>query len=70
MCIRDSSKRTQDRIADVGTVTGEVLGAMKIVQAFGQQDREAERFTKATETVFSVAKRRILLRAFMSAIVA
>jgi len=67
--VRAISKRSQDRIADVGTVTSEVLGAMKIVQAFGQQGREAERFRQATETVFSVAKRRILLRAVMSAIV-
>ena len=67
--VRAISKKSQDRIADVGTVTSEVLGAMKIVQAFGQQDREAERFTQATETVFSVAKRRILLRAVLSAIV-
>jgi ATP-binding cassette subfamily B protein len=67
--VRAISKKTQDRIADVGTVTSEVLGAMKIVQAFGQQQREAERFTTATETVFSVAKRRILLRAILSAIV-
>jgi ATP-binding cassette subfamily B protein len=67
--VRAISKRSQDRIADVGTVTSEVLGAMKIVQAFGQQGREAERFRTATETVFSVAKRRILLRSIMSAIV-
>jgi len=67
--VRAISKKSQDRIADVGTVTSEVLGAMKIVQAFGQQSREAERFTQATETVFTVAKTRILLRAVMSAIV-
>jgi len=67
--VRAISKKSQDRIADVGTVTSEVLGAMKIVQAFGQQGREAERFRAATETVFTVAKRRILLRAIMSAIV-
>src|SRR5436190_8514325 len=67
--VRAISKKSQDRMADVGTVTSEVLGAMKIVQAFGQQCREAERFRTATETVFSVAKRRILLRSIMSAIV-
>ena len=67
--VRAISRKSQDRIADVGTITGEVLGAMKIVQAFGQQDREADRFTLATETVFNVAKRRILLRAVLSAIV-
>ncbi|MGH6659314.1 MAG: ABC transporter transmembrane domain-containing protein, partial [Sphingomicrobium sp.] len=67
--VRAISTKSQDRIADVGTVTIEVLGAMKIVQAFGQQGREAERFRTATENVFSTAKKRILLRAVMSAIV-
>src|SRR5439155_5117447 len=55
------------RIAEVGTVTSEVLGAMKIVQAFGQQQREAARFTESVERVCSTAKRRILLRALMTA---
>ena len=64
--VRTISRHSQDRIADVGTVTGEVLGAMKVVQAFNQQQREAERFTKATEMVFSTAKRRIMLRALMT----
>ena len=67
--VRAVSTRSQDRIADVGTVTSEVLGAMKIVQAFGQQKREAERFTAATETVFATAKKRIALRAVMTFIV-
>ena len=64
--VRDISKHSQDRIADVGTVTAEVLGAMKIVQAFNQQGREAERFTDATEAVFSTARKRIGLRALMT----
>jgi ATP-binding cassette subfamily B protein len=67
--VRAVSKRGQDRIADVGTVTGEVLGAMKIVQAFNQQGREAERFSQATETVFKTAKKRIALRAVMTALI-
>ncbi|MEO7504010.1 MAG: ABC transporter transmembrane domain-containing protein [Sphingomicrobium sp.] len=67
--VRAISTRSQDRIADVGAVTSEVLGAMKIVQAFNQQDREAARFTAATETVFSTAKKRIALRAVMTAII-
>jgi len=64
--VRAISRKSQDRIADVGTVTGEVLGAMKVVQAFNQQQREAERFRDATETVFATAKKRILLRALMT----
>jgi ATP-binding cassette subfamily B protein len=67
--VRQVSTRSQDRIADVGTVTSEVLGAMKIVQAFNQERRETSRFTDAVERVFAAAKRRILLRALMTAIV-
>lgn len=65
--VRQISTRSQDRIADVGTVTSEVLGAMKIVQAFGQQGRETQRFRDAVERVFGTAKRRILVRAILTA---
>ena len=67
--VRAISTRSQDRIADVGTITSEVLGAMKIVQAFNQQGREANRFGDAVASVFATAKRRILVRAVMTAIV-
>ena len=67
--VRAISRRSQDRIADVGAVNSEVLGAMKIVQAFNQQEREKSRFAEAVERVFATAKRRILLRALMTAIV-
>src|SRR3954454_1056641 len=67
--VRAVSTRSQDRIADVGTVTSEVLGAMKIVQAFNQQGRETSRFGDAVERVFATAKTRIVLRAIMTAIV-
>jgi ATP-binding cassette, subfamily B, bacterial len=66
--VRAISTRSQDRIADVGTLTSEVLGAMKIVQAFNQQGRETSRFAEAVERVFATAKRRMLLRAIMTAI--
>jgi ATP-binding cassette subfamily B protein len=67
--VRAISTRSQDRIAEVGTVTSEVLGAMKIVQAFNQQGREATRFADAVERVFATAKRRIFLRSLMTSIV-
>ena len=67
--VRSISTRSQDRIADLGTVTSEVLGAMKIVQAFNQQGREATRFGDAVGRVFATAKRRILVRSVMTAIV-
>ena len=67
--IRSVSRASQDRVADVGAMVDEVLGAMKIVQAFGQESREAERFGGAVERVFDTARRRILLRAAMTAMV-
>ena len=67
--IRSISRDNQDRVADVGAMVTEVLSAMKIVQSFNQQDREAERFGGAVERTFDTAKRRIMLRAVMTAIV-
>ncbi|MGN6848603.1 MAG: ABC transporter transmembrane domain-containing protein [Sphingomicrobium sp.] len=66
--VRAISVKSQDRIADVGTVTSEVLGAMKIVQAFNQQAREAARFGSAVQNVFETAKRRMRVRAVMTGI--
>ncbi|ARS29203.1 ABC transporter transmembrane domain-containing protein [Sphingomonas sp. KC8] len=67
--LRAVSRSSQDRIADVGAMTAETLGAMKIVQAFGQESRESGRFSGAVETAFGTARRRISLRAMMTAIV-
>jgi ATP-binding cassette subfamily B protein len=67
--LQNVSRTSQDRVADIGATTAEQLGAMKIVQAFGQEEREAERFTTAVEANFATAKRRIRLRATMTAIV-
>ena len=67
--VRGLSRASQDRLADVGSVTSEVLGAMKIVQAFGQEAREAMRFNTTVEAGFATARRRIGLRAIMTAVV-
>ena len=67
--VRSISRASQDRVADVGAITVEVLGAMKIVQAFGQERREGARFRDAVDATFAAAKRRIALRAVMTAIV-
>jgi ATP-binding cassette subfamily B protein len=67
--VRAMSRTSQDRLADVGSLVTEALGAMKIVQAFGQERREADRFASAVEATMTAAKRRILVRAIMTAIV-
>lgn len=66
--LRDVSRTSQDRVANVGGITTEMLSAMKIVQGFNQEGREAARFGKAVEQTFAVAKRRIAIRAAMTAI--
>ena len=63
------ARASQDRVADVGAMTTEVLGAMKIVQGFGQENREGERFANAAELTFAAAKRRITIRSVMTAAV-
>jgi len=67
--VRNISRQSQDRIADVGAMVDEVLGAMKIVQAFNQEGREASRFKEAVERVFATAKKRIAVRAVMTAVI-
>jgi ATP-binding cassette subfamily B protein len=66
--LRTVSRDSQDRVAGVGSLVSEVLGAMKIVQGFNQEGREFGRFADAVEATFA-RPRRILIRAVMTAIV-
>jgi ATP-binding cassette subfamily B protein len=67
--LEKASRNSQDKVASVGTVASEALGAIKIVQAFGQEKREQQRFRDAVEGTFAAAQRRIRLRAFLTALV-
>ncbi len=67
--LRSVARTSQDRVADIGAIVAELLGAMKIVQAFNQEHRESERFAGAVERTFTTARRRILIRAVMTAII-
>jgi ATP-binding cassette subfamily B protein len=67
--VRALSRSSQDRIADVGSIVSETLGAMKIVQAFGQEEREGARFGGAVDRAFGTSRTRIRLRAVMTAII-
>ncbi len=66
--VRSLSRESQDRVADVGSRVSEVLGAMKIVQGFNQEEREAERFGDTVEATFATAKRRVMVRALLTAV--
>jgi len=67
--VRLVSRESQDRVADVGSRTSEVLGAMKIVQGFNQEQREGARFAETVEATFDTARRRSRLRALMTGFV-
>ncbi|KMS54324.1 ABC transporter ATP-binding protein [Novosphingobium barchaimii LL02] len=67
--LRAVSRSSQDRVADIGALTGEVLGAIKIVQAFNQEGREHERFAAAVERTFDTGKKRIFIRSVMTAVI-
>ncbi|MDO9486988.1 MAG: ABC transporter transmembrane domain-containing protein [Sphingomonadaceae bacterium] len=67
--LRNLSRASQDSIAGVGAMVSEVLGGIRIVQAFTQEPREAQRFAAAVESTFAAAKRRIFSRAIMTSVV-
>src|SRR3546814_3007642 len=50
-------------------IATETLGARKIVQAFGQENREGDRFEAAVRNGFAAAKRRFRMRALLTAMV-
>jgi ATP-binding cassette subfamily B protein len=65
--LRAVARESQDRVAVIGGKVTEVLSAMKIVQSFNQESRESARFAEAVEDTFDTAKRRIRIRAGMTA---
>ena len=67
--LEKASRNSQDNVASIGTIISEALAAIKIVQAFGQENREGVRFSDAAERTFVAAKKRIRLRAFLTALV-
>ncbi|MDG5501385.1 ABC transporter transmembrane domain-containing protein [Marinobacter sp. BGYM27] len=67
--VRKLSRLSQDRIADVGSYVGEILGQIKTVQAYNHQSEDAARFADVTDRAFSIAKIRVRQRAWMIAIV-
>ncbi len=67
--VRSISRESQDCVADVGAKTTEVLSAMKIVQGFNQEERELGRFSDSVEATYATARRRIITRSAMTAVV-
>jgi ATP-binding cassette, subfamily B, bacterial len=65
--VRKLSRASQDRVADSSAIAAEVLNAIPVVQSYGQEAREAQRFGDATESAFDTARKRTRIRAMLVA---
>ncbi|WND01867.1 ABC transporter transmembrane domain-containing protein [Temperatibacter marinus] len=65
--VRNLSRKSQDRVADVGARANESLAALNVVQAFTRENEESRRFSGATEEAFIMAQRRITVRSALTA---
>jgi ATP-binding cassette subfamily B protein len=65
--VRTLSRTSQDKVADVGAQAAESLSALNIVQAFTQENTEAKRFGGRVDDAFFAARRRIRVRAYLTA---
>ncbi|MDZ4334042.1 MAG: ABC transporter transmembrane domain-containing protein, partial [Pseudomonas sp.] len=63
------SRQSQDRVADVGSYVGEVLGQIKTVQAYNHQNEDKRRFGLSAEAAFDTARQRIAQRAWLITVV-
>jgi len=67
--VRQLSRLSQDRVADVGSYVGENLTQIKTVQAFNHQPHDREHFSNVSENAFEVARARIRQRAWLTTLV-
>lgn len=64
--VRSLSNRSQERVANVGSYAGEVLSGIRVVQSYGQEDRETAAFNREVDLAFDVARQRIRQRALLT----
>jgi len=67
--VRNLSRMSQDRIADIGSYVSETLGQIKTVQAYNHQVQDEQRFAVTVEQAFETARKRIFQRAWLITLV-
>ncbi|MGY2340323.1 ABC transporter transmembrane domain-containing protein [Pseudomonas sp. SDO5532_S415] len=67
--VRNLSRLSQDRIADIGSYVSETLGQIKTVQAYNHQSQDERRFAVTVEQAFDTARKRIFQRAWLITLV-
>ncbi|QHF51905.1 ABC transporter transmembrane domain-containing protein [Pseudomonas sp. S49] len=63
--VRNLSRLSQDRVADIGSYVSETLGQIKTVQAYNHQVQDEHRFATTVEDAFDTARKRIFQRSWM-----
>ncbi|MFJ4251853.1 ABC transporter transmembrane domain-containing protein [Pseudomonas sp. NPDC089741] len=63
--VRNLSRLSQDRVADIGSYVSETLGQIKTVQAYNHQVQDERRFAATVEEAFDTARKRIFQRSWM-----
>jgi ATP-binding cassette subfamily B protein len=66
--VRQYSRESQDRMADVSGAAEETINAIRTVQSFAQEERESGRFSAATEAAFAAAARYARARGLLAGI--
>ncbi|PXX92803.1 ABC transporter ATP-binding protein [Marinobacter vulgaris] len=66
--VRQLSRLSQDRVAEVGSYVGENLTQIKTVQAFNHQPHDRRFFAGVAENAFDIARIRIRQRAWLTTI--
>ena len=67
--VRNLSRLSQDRVADIGSYVSETLGQIKTVQAYNHQVQDERRFATTVEEAFDTARKRIFQRSWMITVV-
>ena len=67
--VRSLSRKSQDRLADVGSQVSEIFRHIKIVQAFNHQASDMNKFAQIVEGALVVAVQRVWVRAVLVAVV-
>ncbi|WP_116817874.1 ABC transporter transmembrane domain-containing protein [Pseudomonas syringae] len=67
--VRNLSRESQDRVANVGSYVAEALGQIKTVQAYNHQQQDKQRFSHTVEQAFETARKRILQRSWLITLV-
>nr|WP_235867132.1 ABC transporter transmembrane domain-containing protein [Roseibium marinum] len=64
--VRRRSRFAQDTLADASAFAGEMLGAVRTLQAFTHERRSADRYRAAVEAAFQAARQAIMARAALT----